>query len=302
MKRFLLILLAGLMLWSVTGCAAAKEPPEGDTLGIYYAADPQTVRGGDILTAVQVDWSEQSGLSAQEQGRRALELLLGECREEGFVSPIPRGTQLLSCTVDGGRAEVDFSAAYGQLSGMKLSIADYCVTLTLTQIGGIYAVHILVNGRELAYRKNSTFLASDALLSSTDDVVRSFTARLFFLGQDGQLAVEDRLLTLYEGQTRAAVVMDVLMTGPENPALGRILPDGFTVLGLRMENALCYLNLPAADEALLPPDAAGQELLVQSIVRSLCSLSGVSEVQILLDGEMRSSFGTVDISQPLIPA
>lgn len=301
MKRLLIFFLTAILLGSVSGCAVASRTPEGETLGIYYAADPAAARGGDILTAAQVDWSGCTELSPEEQGRLALELLLGGCQADNFVSPVPKGTQLLSCSVDGGRAEVDFSGAYGQLSGMKLSIADYCVTLTLTQIGGIYSVHILVNGRELPYRRNSVFLAGDALLSSTDDVVRYFTARLFFIGEDGQLAGEDRLLTLYEGQTRAAVVMDALLNGPEDPKLQAVLPEGFAILGLRLENALCYLNLPASDEPLLPPDPAEQERIIRSMVRSLCSLSGVSEVQLLVDGELRTTFGTIDISQPLTP-
>lgn len=299
MRRMGILFLMTIMLWSAAGCAAAQKAQDGEMLAVYYAAEPETVRGGDILTTAQVNWSEKAELSAEEQGRAALELLLGGCQSPGFVSPIPRGTQLLNCTVDGGTATVDFSNAYGQLSGMDLSIADYCVTLTLTQIRDIYTVHILVNGRELAYRSNSTFLASDALLSSVDDAVRTFTARLYFAGENGQLKAEDRLLTLYEGQTRVAVVMDALLEGPEDSALQPLLPADFTVLGLRMENNLCYLNLPASDAALLPADGAAQTELVQSIVRSLCSISGVGRVQILLDGEMRSTFGTVDISQPL---
>lgn len=302
MKRFLTILLACLLLWAAAGCAVAHRTPEGETLGVYYAVDPELARGGDILATAQVDWAEQSALSPEEQSRQALELLLGGCRAEGFVSPMPRGTQLLNCRVDGSRATVDFSSAYGQLSGMRLTIADYCVTLTLTQIAGIYSVHILVNGQELAYRSDSTFLAGDALMSSTDDVVRSFTARLFFAGADGQLVGEDRLLTLYEGQTRAAVVLEALMSGPESTDLQPALPEGFTLLGSRMESNICYVNLPASNEKLLPPDAAAQTAAIQSMVRSLCSLGGVSGVQILVDGELRTAFGTVDISQPLTPA
>ena len=302
MKRLMITLLAAVMLWSVSGCAAAQKAQEGVTLAVYYAAEPESVRGGDILATASVDWAGQTDLPVEEQARAALELLLGGCEEPNFVSPIPKGTQLLSCTVDGGRATVDFSAAYGQLSGMDLTIADYCVTLTLTQIRQIYTVHILVNGRELAYRSNSTFLATDVLMSSMDDVVRSFTARLYFAGADGQLTAEDRLLTLYEGQSRTAVVMDALLNGPETTELQPLLPVDFAVLGLRTENNVCYLNLPGADEVLLPADAAAQETLVQSIVRSLCSISGVNQVQILLDGEIRSTFGAVDVSQPITPS
>ena len=79
MKRFAAFLMAVVTLWLTAGCAVAHRTPEGETLGIYYAAEPGTVRGGDILTAAQVDWGEQAELPAEEQGRLALELLLGGC-------------------------------------------------------------------------------------------------------------------------------------------------------------------------------------------------------------------------------
>lgn len=269
------------------------------TLAIYYAAQPDQVRGGDILTAAQVDWSDQADSAAQVQARAALELLLGGCGEKDFTSPMPRGTQIISCAVEGGTATVDFSAHYGQLSGMALTIADYCVTLTLTQIAGISRVQILVGGRELAYRDKNVFQAGDALLSRAEDVLRTFAVRLYFLDKQGELAGEERLLKLYEGQTRAAVVMDALSSGPEDSDLTALLPEDFAVLSLRTEDTLCYLNLSGADVELLPEDSRAQELLVQSMVRSLCSIDGISQVQILVDGEMQSRFGQVDISRPL---
>ena len=75
-----------------------------------------------------------------------LSLLMGECHEKGFQSPIPAGTTLRSAEVKGSTAWVDFAGSYGQLSGMDLTIADYCVALSLTQLDGVYAVRITVNG------------------------------------------------------------------------------------------------------------------------------------------------------------
>ncbi|MBE6990605.1 MAG: hypothetical protein E7426_07680 [Ruminococcaceae bacterium] len=299
MKRWMTLCLTLLTLASVIGCGAAPSVPEGDTLAVYYAADPETVQGGDILASVQVDWSQQAEKTTQEQAQAAMEQLLGNCRTAGFSSPVPAGTQLLSCNVNGNTAVVDLSGAYGQLSGMELTIADYCVTLTLTQIGGISMVRILVNGRELAYRNSNTFFASDALLTSTEDVVRTFAARLYFRGADGELVGEDRVLTLYEGETRAAVVVNTLLAGPQSPELTPLLPEDFAVLSMRTEEGVCYLNLPGTNEELLPEAEEEQAMLVQSIVRSLCSIRGIDRVQILLDGELRGAFGTVDISQPL---
>ena len=298
MRRWIAACLA-LVTVLCSGCAAAAKAPEGATLGVYYAAEPEDVPGGDILAVARVAWEEQSNHSTQRQAREALELLLGGCQVQGFASPLPAGTQLLGCTVSGSTAEVDFSAAYGQLSGMNLTIADYCVTLTLTQIEPIRLVRILVNGQPLSYRKSSTLLAGDALLSSTEDVVRTFAARLYFRDAEGALTGEDRLLTLYEGDSRGMVILGALLTGPENGELETVLPPEFAVLSLRTEDGVCLVNLPGSDEELLPEDPESQTLLVQSIVRSLCSVDGVNAVQILLDGEMRGTFGAVDISQPI---
>ncbi len=302
MRRWIAVLLAALLALCAAGCVAASKTPEGVTLAVYYPADPESARGGDILTSVPVSWSDKANLPAQRQAQSAMELLLGACQAEGFSSPLPAGTQLLNCSVTGSMAVVDLSGAYGQLSGMKLTIANYCVTLTLTQIEPIRLVRILVNGHELPDRHSSTLLAGDALLSSTEDVVRTFAARLYFCTAEGALAGEDRVLTLHEGETRGTVILNALQIGPESAELETVLPQGFAALSLRTEEGVCLLNLPSTDEELLPEEPERQELLVQSIVRSLCSIDGVDAVQILVDGEMRGAFGAVDISQPLTDA
>ena len=299
MKRWIAAILIAVAALCAAGCVSAHRTPEGVMLAVYYAAEAERVPGGDILATARVPWNEQTERSPQEQAREAMELLLGQCREEGFSSPLPEGTRLLSCTVSGSAAVVDLSAEYSQLTGMKLTIADYCVTLTLTQIEPIRMVRIRVDGQELPHGNGSTLLAGDALLTSTEDVVRTFAARLYFRNAEGELVGEDRLLTLYEGESRGAVILGALLGKPENGELETVLPQGFAALSFRTEKGLCLMNLPAADEELLPEDPETQSLLLRSIVRSLCSLDDVDAVQIVVDGEMRGTFGTVDISQPL---
>ena len=57
-----------------------------------------------------------------------------------------RGLSLIHIWVEirGSHAKVDLSAAYRSLSGIDLTLADYCVTLTLTQISAIRSVSIPV--------------------------------------------------------------------------------------------------------------------------------------------------------------
>ena len=177
MKHWICRLAALLLAAFLLGGCGVMTRGQQEGLALYYPAVLETHRGGDAIDSVTVDWETLPQGDNQIQADAVMALLMGECHEAGFQSPIPAGTQLRSVTVRGGTAWVDLTGGYGQLSGMALTIADYCIALSLTQLEGIYAVHVTVNGQELAYRDNNRFLASDVLLTSMDDVVRILPGR-----------------------------------------------------------------------------------------------------------------------------
>ena len=298
MKRVIGLLLCVVLLVLLGISVVPDGPDETETLSLYFPVKEELLSGGgDAVTTVRIDWREMRSKSAQEQAEAALHLLLEGYQDSAFGRVLPGSARLLSCQVSGSTATVDFSAAYGQLSGIDLTIADYCIALSLVQIPGIYTVRITVNGRELAYRDKNYFRADDVLVTSPEDVVRNLAVQLYF-PNGGLLVAEERILTIYEGESQAEAVIEALLTGPENEALKALLPEGFSVLGVRVEDDLCYINLPQSSEELLPSDSAAQRLTVQGLVRSLCSIRGVRQVQLLVEGERRATWGTVDISQP----
>ena len=278
-KRIVLTALA-LVLLALAGCGVVQKEQEG--LRLYYAASLDTHRGGDAIDSVTIDWDELPQGDQVARAESVLALLMGMCQEKGFQSPIPAGTTLRSVTIIGGTACVDFSGSYGQLSGMALTIADYCVALSLTQLDGIYAVRITVNEQELAYRDNDLFLAGDVLLTSMDDVVRTLTARLYFPNSDGDLEAEERLLTQYEGQSAADVVLSALGDGPSDDDLQPLAEKGLSGMTVRMDNGVCQLNVASASMEELEDDTARQLLLC--VTQSLQSLEGISSVQLYVDG------------------
>ena len=288
MRRRQMLLALVLSLCLLSGCAAVGSAGEKDGLRLYYAAALETHRGGDAIDSVTVTWDRLPEEDKAAQAEAVLSLLLGACQEKGFRSPIPAGTTLRSVTIKGGTAWVDFSGNYGQLSGMALTIADYCVTLSLTQLEGIYAVRITVNEQELAYRDSNMFLAGDVLLTSMDDVVRTLTAQLYFPNADGVLTAEERLLTQYEGQSAADVVLAALADGPSAEGLQPLLPEGFTGLTARVEDGVCQLNVLSAGLEEISDDAAQQ--ILEGVMSSLRSLEGVSTVQLYVDGEYMDTY------------
>lgn len=288
MKRVKCLIAAVLALCMLAGCGVAAVRGERDGLRLYYAAPLETHRGGDAIDSVTVGWEyiSEDG-DAATQAAEALALLL-EYQEGGFQPPLPAGTTLRSVTMKGSTAWVDLSGSYSQLSGMALTIVDYCVALTLTQLEGIYAVHITVNGQELAYRDNNVFLAGDVLLTSMDDVVRTLTARLCFPGADGVMVEEERLLTQYEGQSAADVVLSALIEGPSSDDLQPLFPEGFNGMTARVEDGICQLNLLSAGVEDWSEEALARTM--ECVSASLRSLDGIGAVQLYVDGEYRETY------------
>lgn len=299
MKRVLGLLLCIAVLVLLGISVVPDGPDETETLRLYFPVREEALSsGGDAITTVRVDWREMRDRPAQEQAEAVMHLLLEGYQDSAFGRLVPGGTRMMSCSVSGSTVTVDFSSAYGQLSGIDLTLADYCTALSLVQIPGIYTVRITVNGRELDYRDKNYFRADDVLVTSPEDVVRNLALQLYFA--NGSLLVgEERILTIYEGESQVGAVIEALLAGPVSENLAPLLPEGFAILSSRIEENTCYLNLPESCEDLLPEDATAQRRVVMSLVRSLCSIRDVRQVQILVEGERRPQLGEVDISQPL---
>ena len=278
MRRRKTFLFAFLVLSLLLAACVRGGGTEGEnSYTIYYpAAELRDVPGEDAIVARTVQLPDTDTLTQEELAQRLLERLLADAPDAGVRAPMPGGTTLLSLSVLGNWARVDFSRQYARLAGIDLTLADYCVTLTLTQLDGVNAVSITSGGRELPYRETQTLTAADPLLSA--------------------LRGEKRALALYEGQTRVNALLEALAQGPESDSLAALLPEEFTVLSARVEEGTCYLNLPSdADLGISPRQT------VESLVLSLCSLDTVERVQIVVDGEIAAQLNGVNVGEPLTP-
>ena len=312
-RRIVTLLLAALLLCTAAGCGEknAADGTENTSayLRLYCPADlsekNRSAGGGDAVNGIPISWKQVRGddRGRQQQALYIMELLLGGCTDKDFICPVPKGTAVNSCTVTGGTVSVDLSREYEQLVGVERTIADYCITLSLMQLDGIYAVRLTVNGLLPEGRTNGVYTSAEVLLTSPEDIVRTVTVTLYFPTGSGTLTGEDRRLTVYEGETVAQAVVKALAERPMDSYAGseQLLPEGFAVLDTKVEDGTCYLNLAGSVTALLPEDSTDQERMIQGLVDSLCSLEDVSQVQLMVDGEYQMMLGCVPISRPLLP-
>ena len=312
-RRIVTLLLAALLLCTAAGCGEknAADGTENTSayLRLYCPAElgekNRSAGGGDAVNGIPISWKQVRGddWGRQQQAQYIMELLLGGCTDKDFICPVPKGTAVNSCTVTGGTVSVDLSREYEQLVGVERTIADYCITLSLMQLDGIYAVRLTVNGLLPEGRTNGVYTSAEVLLTSPEDIVRTVKVTLYFPTGSGTLTGEERRLTVYEGETVAQAVVKALAERPMDSYAGseQLLPEGFAVLDTKVEDGTCYLNLAGSVTALLPEDSTDQERMIQGLVDSLCSLEDVSQVQLMVDGEYQMMLGCVPISRPLLP-
>lgn len=149
-KRLLSLLLLTLLLLS--GCVS--QGVEENTYDVYFLSQ----ESGQEAALVAERWMLPPGEDVVEG---LLNCLLAGPNDESLSRAIPSGVTLREWSLKNGLLTVDFSSRYGNLSGVALTLADYSVVLTLTQLEEVDTVMITAEGDLLSYRDHQRLTAED---------------------------------------------------------------------------------------------------------------------------------------------
>lgn len=290
MKKNAVWLLAALLLALASGCTGAG-PEEEQGLKLWFPTDPNQEQLSAALDSCLYQGESQSIPSLLSA------LLTGPPPEETeLISAIPAGTRVLSWSVEDRVANVDLSAAYAELVGIDLTLADYCITLTLAQLPGVDGVRITANGGGQSYRDRQALYPEDVLFSGEEEAPVEITAALYFRREGGDsLGYELRKFRLTEDKAPIKAVLTALIAGPEDKGLLPLLPPDLTVRSAWVDEGLCTADLSAH---LLDIPEEERALAVESIAETLRSLDTVDQVQILIDGEPAGESGGPETARP----
>lgn len=159
--KWLLALLAAALLLSA--CGGPEAPPEEGGYRLWFAADDkQSDYGhGPALDSEAYPGEDEPG------PEELLSALLAGPTREGLRSPFPRGVTLRQWSWDEERPGVllvGLSEQYGALADVSLTLADYCIVLTLAQVEGVEGVEISTQGYQASYRSHQLLDPQEALL------------------------------------------------------------------------------------------------------------------------------------------
>ena len=136
-KRVVCICMAAALLLALAAGCVPRRPAEENGLRLWFAV-PGERQSREVTAALGS--APYTGSSSASDLLAAL--LAGPPQDSGLVSLIPPGTGVVDLTIEDRTARVELSGDYARLSGIDRTIADYCVTLTLSQLPGVDRVEL----------------------------------------------------------------------------------------------------------------------------------------------------------------
>ncbi len=285
-RRFAAVFL---LLVLLSSCAAPAEEG-GPFVDVYYMLAEDQVSSGALVRSERAEAGSDAIASAVAR-------LNASPATPGLRRPFPAGVGITGRTLmPDGELVLDLSAGYLTLSGIEKSAADYCLALTFCGLDGVEAVSVRVNGVIVT----SGLLAEDALLYDSEVTPYDKRLKLYFADEGGRyLGIEYHSLTVSEGASLERCVMEELLRGSYGDKLYSAIPENTRLLSVYTENGLCTVDLSQEFLVGKPASIADSRLAVYSVVNSLCSLSDVNEVTILVDGRRLEQYGELSLPPSL---
>ena len=296
MRRLLPLLTALSLLCACTGAdTPSATPAEGSYLLYYLAQD------GSPSALDSESWTPVAG--EEDLPRAAVEALLDGPDTEGLTTPFPAGTELRSLTLEDGVLSLHLSEQYDGLSGISLTLANACFTLTLCQLEGVDALSITVEGIENESLPRTLYTPDQLLLQGSEEELVEMTAALRFPRSTGEgLGVEYRPLHLTGEASLSRALLEALLEGPTYESLSPVLPQGTELRGVTVEDGVCYVDFSQTFRDGLPEDEQALRLLVYSVVNTMAgNMDSIRAVQLLAEGQPLPARGGVELDGPLDP-
>ncbi len=281
---FLLFCIVGL-----TACGSEAEDSE-NICSVYYVSNSET--------KVEMHEHVMEAETQEEQLQELITCLSTIPEKLEYKAPFSMGFQLLNVEVQEGKVMLDVDKGYSSLPATTEVLVRAAIVRTLTQLDGISYVSITVEGEQLydnagelvGWMNAEQFINNDGNEINTYELIR---VKLYFANEDG-----DKLIAAYREKHYSTntplerFVVEELILGPSGqvPGLYPTVNPETKIISVMTKDGICYVNLDSS--FLTVVNNVSTDLAVYSIVNSLVELNNVNKVQILINGEVPSTFTT----------
>ena len=170
MKRMICLLLSLSLLLGLPACAHHVDAPK-EPVRFYYPRHIDHFQYSDPDGVITHELRESAGYT--ERYTYLLNLYLRGPVTQELQDPFPVGTSVLSLELDPSSAELILTDSFAQLSGMDLTVACACLTLTVHGLTGAETLTITTQNRKLEPDGKIVMKLSDILfMDNSTEAVR----------------------------------------------------------------------------------------------------------------------------------
>ena len=289
MKKITIILIALLWMLGICACGAEEEKKEN----IY-----QVYHVSNTATKIVLHEHEMKAITLEDMVNELITCLSTVPEQVGYQAPFAMGFELLDVEVEDSKVMLDVDAAYYNLTPTTEVLVRAAIVRTLTQIEGVSYVGMTVEGNQMfdsagelvSWMNAEQFINNDGNEINTYELAK---VKLYFANETG-----DKLIAAYREKHYSTntplerFVVEELIAGPSGqiPELYPSINPATKIINVMTKDGICYVNLDSS--FLTVVNNVSLEVAVYSIVNSLVELSNVNKVQILVNGEVPTTFST----------
>ena len=186
-----------------------------------------------------------------------------------------------------------FDSNYAAMKADREILCRAALARTLTQVDGVDFINIYCGEQPLMDHDGNPV----GMLSGTDFIlntsnVNSFEKAeltLYFADETGTKLVAERREVVHSINTSLEqLIVEQLIAGPKEEGEYATLPSDLKILSLTVNDSVCYINFDAA--FMNVQQGLSEYIPIYSIVNSLCELTTVTRVRILVNGSQDVMF------------
>ena len=299
-KKVLCILCTVILVFGMTGCGEKTDKQLMSYQVFYINSDGSGLTG----KTYQLKDAKQDLVSVIKE----LIIRLQTPQEESLKSPIDEGIQVVDYQIKENQLSVYFSAGYNNKSGLDEILSRAAIVKTRCQIQEIEYVEFYVEDQPLMLSGNAVGLMSQESFVdelNPQDQKQSKETVLYFANKQGnRLKKITTDITYNAVEPIARLLVEQLIAGVssiqniDETKLQSAVPSKTTLNNLTIRDNICYLDLSRDFEQQDPN--VSSEVIVYSIVDTLCELPEVTKVQFSVDGEQKEKYGDLEgFNKPL---
>lgn len=294
MSRILFLLMLMLCCF-LTSCADKKETADGTRYLVYYLDEDQTG-----LASEETYCSD----TAQDMVKTLTELfqkLQTDSTDGKYKRPIPQGLEVNNFQIKENQLSVYFTAAYNNISGLEEVLSRAAVVKTLCQVDGIDYVEFYIEDQPLMINGTAVGLMSaDHFIMDMDDdkAEQSKQVTLYFADEEGhKLRPLSAKVTYNAAEPLAQMLVQKLIDGPasipdvDTSHIISTIPSDTILNSTTIRDNICYVDL-SREFTKMKADVSS-DVVIYSIVNTLCELPNVNKVQFSIDGEPQDKYGEI---------